>query len=169
MTYHLTTRIPEGRHVDGLDYGARVTRDGWSGCYVRPADCSLPYAVARLTPADNELPGDDTAVVDAVEAELYRLATTAERVAAAFDNDGQLFEHPTTSESLESFAVAHGADIEHGVRDGDTIDGVTFTAGPCWEHLDGDPIRYAFPDGSAVIVIGEGWDIEGQPWRWRGD
>lgn len=59
----LSTGIPE-RTVAGPEYGRRIAMSAWSGYYIRPAGSGLPFAVARLTPADDELDGDDAAIVD---------------------------------------------------------------------------------------------------------
>lgn len=69
----LDTRIPEQRKVQGLIYGAHIGRpmEGWSGYYVRLIG-SDKWAVARLTPASDELPGDgtDEDIVNAIKEEL---------------------------------------------------------------------------------------------------
>lgn len=78
----LDTRIPESRRIDGLEYGAHVSRTtrGWSGYYVRPAGTDR-WGVARLTPDDGELPqtqdGEtaDEAVVRAIAAEMVLAST----------------------------------------------------------------------------------------------
>ena len=63
----LTTRIPEGRSVAGLTYGAHVSGQGWSGYYV---EISGVWGVARQTPADDELEDDDRAICEAIADEL---------------------------------------------------------------------------------------------------
>lgn len=65
----LSTRIPEGRRVAGLKYGAHVSQSmsGWCGYYVCIGD---KWGVARMTPADDELVGDDNAIVAAIADEL---------------------------------------------------------------------------------------------------
>ena len=71
----LDTRIPEGRTVEGLEYGAHVTRVGWSGKYVRP-EGGRRWGVARLSPASDELPDPeedesaDEAIVRCISEEL---------------------------------------------------------------------------------------------------
>ena len=65
----LETRIPEGRAVEGLDYGRHVTTPRWTGYYVRPSGCSR-WGIARETPASDELEGDDRDVLLALEDEL---------------------------------------------------------------------------------------------------
>lgn len=65
----LTTRIPEWRRVEGLHYGAHVSMYGSTGYYVRLEDGDR-WGVARMTPADDELVGDDDAIVAAISDEL---------------------------------------------------------------------------------------------------
>lgn len=75
----LSTRIPEGHRVDGLTYGAHVSRIGWCGYYVHLPG-SDRWGVARMTPASNELPEpdedededetQDEAIVRCIRAEL---------------------------------------------------------------------------------------------------
>lgn len=72
----LSTRIPEGRGVRGLQYGAHVSLPGSTGYYVRPArGHGGKWAVARQTPADDELPGtgSDRAIMYAIRAEFAAL------------------------------------------------------------------------------------------------
>lgn len=73
----LDTCIPEGHKVEGLEYGAHVSRtaSGWSGYYVRPVGTET-WGVARLTPAGDELPDcddgetQDEAIVRCISNEL---------------------------------------------------------------------------------------------------
>lgn len=40
---------------------------------------------------------------------------------------------------------------------------------PCYRIDSATAIRYAFPDGSAIVVIGDAWNIEGnEPFSWAG-
>jgi len=67
----LETRIPESYRVPGLEYGAHVSGNGWSGYYVRPVDrYSDKWGVARLTPASDECYDTDEEIVGAIETEL---------------------------------------------------------------------------------------------------
>ena len=77
----LSTRIPEGRTVAGIEYGAHVSAPGWSGYYVRTG--TVPqWGIARLTPADDELAGDDHDILLALDDELESLHLAhCERVA----------------------------------------------------------------------------------------
>ncbi len=65
----LETRIPEGRKVPGLEYGAHVSGEGWSGYYVRPVG-SARWGVARQTPASNEVYDTDAEIVEAIGDEM---------------------------------------------------------------------------------------------------
>lgn len=65
----LRTRIPAWGRVEGLEYGAHVQRPGWDGYYVRPAKTER-WAIARLSPADDEVYDTDAEIVDAIRAEL---------------------------------------------------------------------------------------------------
>lgn len=72
----ISTRIPEQRSVRGLQYGAHVSKIGWSGYYVRPVRRhGGKWAIARLTPASDELPGtgSDRAIVAAIRDEFAAL------------------------------------------------------------------------------------------------
>lgn len=167
----LTTRIPESRTVEGLAYGRHVSTPGWSGYYVRPADSQLPMGVARMTPADDELLDDDDEIVVAIDCELDALATTAERVSAAFGNDGSRFEHAISGQRLEEACEDQGATIEHGVRvySPEGTGSYRIEAGYSGDHIAGDPVRHVFDDGSAIVIAGGGWDIEGdEPFSWAG-
>jgi len=73
----LETRIPEGRRVAGLHYGAHVSRSGSAGYYVRlEGDATERWGVAWLTPARDELPDpeegetEDEAIVRSIAEEL---------------------------------------------------------------------------------------------------
>lgn len=65
----LATRIPESHHLDGLHYGSHAGRQGGCGYHVRMPDGNV-WGVARLTPADDELVGDDDEIVAAIADEL---------------------------------------------------------------------------------------------------
>jgi len=64
------TRIPQGRRVRGLTYGAFTSRNmsGWEGYYVAP----LPgrWLISRTTPAADELVGTDAEILAALRSEL---------------------------------------------------------------------------------------------------
>jgi len=159
----IDTRIPEHRSVPGLQYGAHVSRPGWTGYYVNATGSR--WVIARQTPADDELVGDDWAILGAIIREVEALETTAERVARAFGNDGQRFEHPVSGDTLDDFCRAEGARVE-GVRryDDGTHDLIGMHA-----VTTADPVRYVFDDGSVIVVHADAWDFEGDtPGSWRG-
>ena len=79
-THHLipTTRIPEGRAIEGLEYGAHFARQGWTGYHVRPAGSGLSFDIARQAPAADGLEESDAATVEAIRAEVEHFARWAE-------------------------------------------------------------------------------------------
>lgn len=172
MNEQITTRLPESRHVEGLEYGRHVSGNGWSGYFVRPADSYLPMKMARLTPAGDELEGDDDEIVAAIEAELYEVTSTAEQVAAAFLNDGQRWTHPVSGDDLSDYCERQGGVAEYARRGAGTNpnDPGSFYVSPSGaDHLANDPVRYVFQDGSAIVATPGGWDIEGsEPFSWEG-
>jgi len=68
-TREIWTRIPEHGTVAGLEYGAHVSRPGWSGYHVRPEGTD-EWVIARMTPADDELVGDDAEIVTMIAREI---------------------------------------------------------------------------------------------------
>lgn len=98
------------------------------------------------------------------------MPTIAEQVATLFD-DGQSFE---TDEGLTLDEVCcdkFDGIRQYGVRKhrDDASQSQDWVAGSTTEHFAGDPIRYEFTDGSAIVEHGEGWDIEGKkPFSWKG-
>lgn len=74
------------------------------------------------------------------------MRTKAERVSALFGDDGQCW---TTDYgmSLDKMAACMGGKLN--------------------QRPDGH-YRYTFPDDSAIVIHGEGWDIEGdEPFSWE--
>ena len=73
----------------------------------------------------------------------------ADKVAALFDNDGQRFELDD-GRTIEDVMIKHyGATL---YRSG-------------WFVT--DPVAYRLADGSAIVVNGDGWDVEGdEPFSW---
>lgn len=72
----LSCRIPEGRTVRGLEYGAHVSFVGGTGYYVRPRKGhGGKWAIAQQTPASDELPGtgSDRAVMYEIRSEWESL------------------------------------------------------------------------------------------------
>jgi len=168
----LDTRIPEHRSVPGLQYGAHVSRPGWTGYYVNATGSR--WVIARQTPADNELVGDDWAILGAIIREVEALASDAERFAAVLDHDGQRWT-ADDGRDFETLAADMGARIEYMGRDyvddPDTGEQVErYSRCPRLAYMAGDPIRYVFPDGSVIVAAGDGWDHEGNaPGSWRGE
>ena len=78
--------------------------------------------------------------------------TTAEKITARYDNDGQQWLDIYDID-LDDVCKAAGAEVEW--RDG---------------YRTGDTYRYDFPDGSCITVSGAAWDI-GYPdcFCWRDD
>ena len=137
----LDTRIPERHPVNDLEYGHHVSTPRWTGYYVRPAGSALPFMVARMDPTV-----DDFDLAE-LEGEMNTLAAEAERVAAAYCGDGQRFDHPVSGESIHDYCAARAVHIQLSA--------------------DGRQ-RFAFEDGSAIVIDDGGWDIEGnEPFSWR--
>lgn len=90
------------------------------------------------------------------------MSTAAEQFAAALGDDGQNFE-TDNGISFDNLAEQMGATLMYSAREyADDIDNtMTYVDGFESSHISGDPIRYAFPDGSAIVLAGEAWDIEG--------
>jgi len=65
--------------------------------------------------------------------------TTAQKIAAQFDNDGQVFEKNGLYISDVCESQANDEEWEHGYRTGDTV-------------------KYTFSDGSIIIIAGDCWD-----------
>jgi hypothetical protein len=81
------------------------------------------------------------------------MTTQAEQIAERFGNDGLRFTNEA-DERLDDFCAALSMTGRKEWRDG---------------HNTGDVYRYVFADGSAIVVAGDGWDIEGEePFSWAG-
>lgn len=87
------------------------------------------------------------------------MATLAEQFASALYDDGQCFEtdEGVTFEELIDQMDAVVTYSSRGYTDGT----LQYVDGTCCGHIHGDPIRYEFSDGSAVVEAGDAWDIEG--------
>lgn len=78
--------------------------------------------------------------------------TTAEQVSELFDNDGQCFESDPAADG-EPVSLAAACERAGGRR----------------ERRDGDGERYTFPDGSAITIHGDAWDLGFVGcWCWQG-
>ena len=98
------------------------------------------------------------------------MTTTAETIAALLNDDGQQFDIDD-GRTLSDLCEEHGAKIEYAIQiNNDDPDALPkWEAGFSGDYFAGDPIRYAFPDGSAIVEAGDGWDIEGdEPFSWAG-
>ena len=94
--------------------------------------------------------------------------TTATNVAAALNNDGSKFESDD-GRSLTELAAEQNGVAEFGERAyrDDAERTLYYVDGVRSSHISGDPIRYVFPDSSAIVEAGDGWDIEGaEPFSW---
>ena len=99
----------------------------------------------------------------------------ARKFADLFDNDGTEFR---AKDGREFDEVVHdmGAEVIYGkinwedpCHQSDDNSDCVYDIVSAHEYTDDGPIRYVFPDGSAVVVSGEGWDIEGKnPFSWEG-
>lgn len=91
-------------------------------------------------------------------------------IANEFGNDGGVFEIDTLGGSLilEEYCEHMGASVEYGLSrydyetEAEVVERVSRSSG--FNH-----IRYVFPDGSAIVVAGDAWDVEGDtPFSWHG-
>jgi hypothetical protein len=93
--------------------------------------------------------------------------TLAHVFAALFGDDGQCFE---TADGIGFSRIASdmNAAVEYGIRAYDDNDQLVYEVGHRSGWFSGDPVRYVFPDGSAVVEQGGAWDIEGAtPFSWE--
>ena len=93
------------------------------------------------------------------------MITVADVFSAHLHDDGQCF---TDDDGLpfEDVAALYGADLEayREMPDG-TLEQV-----PLRDRFTSDRERFVFRDGSAVVVHGDAWDIEGnEPGRWKSE
>ena len=106
----LSTRIPEGHTVAGLEYGRHVSTPGWTGYYVRPSGSDLELAVARQTRASDELPGADAdRYVERCCGDVTAMLDGAEQAASV----DQVWTNETT---ILQFEDGHPADLRPGLR-----------------------------------------------------
>lgn len=110
--------------------------------------------------------------------ELGEDATTAQVVARAAGEDGMRFKVVEGGDFLDTIwihdlAEAAGAKREcarrHWFEDDAWSGHYELEPVPCCRIDSHTAIRYVFPDGSAIVIIGDGWDIEGdEPFSWAG-
>lgn len=96
------------------------------------------------------------------------IQTAADALAALLHDDGQCWE-ADDGRRLQQIAADLGAVVTYSARsytdDGDLVHVDGHRAG----HLAGDPVRYEFADGSAIVAAGDAWDHEGDArYSWRG-
>ncbi|TFH84956.1 hypothetical protein EQG41_19740 [Billgrantia azerbaijanica] len=94
--------------------------------------------------------------------------TIAHTIADLLNNDGQQFD-TDDGRNLVELCEERNATVEYAVRAyADDEDQTQYwEAGFSGDHFAGDPVRYAFSDGSAIVEAGDGWDIEGaEPFSW---
>ena len=94
--------------------------------------------------------------------------TIAERIASELGNDGLAFE-AEDGRRLEEICDDAGASISKArtryeyETDKEIVEEVARS-----EQIF-DRIRYGFADGSAIVVAGDAWDVEGaEPFSWAG-
>jgi hypothetical protein len=125
----LATRIPEGRAVEGLEYGAHYSSRGWTGYHVRPTGSGLPFGVARQTPASDELEESDEATVGEIGTELRRFVRWCEHYGYAPESPEAVQDYQEAGEALAALEAA--TEKQEGER-------LTVTmGGPNGEHLEG--------------------------------
>ena len=84
----------------------------------------------------------------------------ASALSMALGNDGQKFER--NGITLEEIAADLGAVVTFSARDYSANDGeLRYVDGTESGHMYGDPVRYEFPDRTAIVVAGDCWDFEG--------
>lgn len=71
---HLRSHIPEGRRLDGLEYGAHVSMVGGAGYHIRPEGTRQWY-VARMAPIDD----DDADMLRDIVDEIARIVLNMPR------------------------------------------------------------------------------------------
>ena len=84
----------------------------------------------------------------------------AEKFSEMFDDDGSIFS-TDDGRSFEEVAGDMKAEATYSKREYLDDGEINYVDGYCGEHFGGDPIRYEFPDGSAIVVAGDAWDFEG--------
>jgi hypothetical protein len=93
--------------------------------------------------------------------------TTAEQVAELFGNDGMAFEL-SDGRTLPEVCREFGATESMAIRRWDNVT-EEYRIEEVFDHTTNTIYRYTFDDGSAIVVAGDGWDIEGdEPFSWAG-
>jgi hypothetical protein len=96
--------------------------------------------------------------------------TTAETIAAQFGNDGMRFED-NQDRHLTDVCEEASVSREKGRHVYDDDDMLTEAyESISWSESIYDVVRYEFADGSAIVIAGDAWDIEGaEPFSWAGE
>ena len=111
--------------------------------------------------------GDGSQIL--VSGDQVEVRTVAERFAAELGDDGSTWETPD-GRTFAELADSLGASPEYSRRVYGSDGGIRYDYGFPRDHFAGDPVRYGFGDGSAVVAAGDGWDIEGpEPFSWAGE
>jgi|GEM_PF-4558600 hypothetical protein len=84
--------------------------------------------------------------------------TTAEKIAARLGNDGGNFATQGGT-SLVELVRRFDAKLIFSRRNQTEGGNAVYVEGIISDHLAGDPVRYHFSDGSAIITKGSRWDI----------
>jgi len=91
----------------------------------------------------------------------------ATEISRLMGDDGQRFESADGA-SLDALCAARRARVQYGrpLHDDGACRAEPVTRS---EYRSGDPVRYQFDDGSAIVVAGAAWDLEGtEPFSWAG-
>jgi hypothetical protein len=94
--------------------------------------------------------------------------TIAKAIAELLHNDGQVFESDD-GQTLSDLCEERDATVEYANRAyaDDKEHTQYWEAGPQNAHFAGDPVRYVFFDGSAIVEAGGCWAFEGkEPFSW---
>ena len=88
------------------------------------------------------------------------MKTLAQQFADKLGNDHQKFDMPNGTSFWDAIKLLN-PEVTYLKFDGyDDFATRRYVDGTLADHEDGDPIRYRFSDGSAIIETWEGWYIE---------
>ena len=94
----------------------------------------------------------------------------AEKISSLFGDDGRCFI-TQDNRTLVGMCASYNAKTSYGLMVCAYSNGNVWTIKevPAIEYWCGEPVRHAFSDGSAIVIVGSAWDIEGSaPFSWRG-
>ena len=87
--------------------------------------------------------------------------TIAQTISSMFGNDGMNFS-ADDGRDFDEVCCSYHAEKSRGRCWYDADGAMTADYDP-----DGDMVRYEFSDGSAIVISGDAWDIEGEtPFSW---